>query len=371
MKRVYIAFVIIVIFHFYGCKGKIDSQGKHEGIQVVRNGIKRTYKKIDFNVEKTFGSDDQTEVIGYPAMVDADTSGNIYVLDIRRDKVVKLGPDLGYISTIGQRGVGPGEFNFATCMRTGSSNRLYVTDTGRKIEVFNEKGEHEQLIKTGFLIDKFIIDKQTGLITTGYNDYPNAQEKYYRLADFSIMGKSHSDFFSKEKLRFDRFQRNDITAISPLCVYFTGHSGDIYVCCGDKYEILVYGKDRKLKRKITKKHEPILISAKALKLMNDMLAKYQKKRKGFEKKILYQPIMRSISVDEKGQIWIELYKADNIWKRSYETHYDLFSKKGEYLHTVEIMERIMTPLLFQNNHIYCTIENEAGEYLVKKIKIIE
>lgn len=233
------------------------------------------------------------------------------------------------------------------------------------------RDEHEQTVKIDLLIDKLFIDKHTGLITIGYKKYPNTQEKYYHLCDFSPKEKSYRDFFSKEQLFYDRFQTKGILLVSTLFVLFTGNSGDIYICSGEKYEILIYGKDRKLKKKIIKDYEPIPVSAKALKLGKDMLTKYNKKRKGFEKIARYQPVMKSIALDEKGQIWIELYKPYYKSKESYETNYNLFSKSGKYFFTVKIMEKIINPLLFKNNHVYYTAENKAGDLLIKKIEIIK
>lgn len=370
MKKCCIALVIIIIFQFYGCKDRRGFQDKQKGIHVIRNSINRIYKKIDYQVKRIFGREDQTELIGYPYMIDIDMTGNIYVLDKKRETVIKLDPDLIYITSIGQQGEGPGEFNYSSCMHTDRSNRLYVPDISRKIEIFNDRGEHEQTVKIDFVIDKLFIDKHTGVITIGYKKYPNTREKYYHLCDFSLKEKSYSDFFSKEQLFYDRFQTKGILLVSPLIVLFTGNSGDIYICSGDKYEILIYGKDRKLKKKIIKEYKPIPVSAKALKLGKDMLTKYNKKRKGFEKIARYQPVMKSFAIDEKEQIWVELYKPYNIWKNSYETSYDLFSKSGKYLFTVKIMEKILTPLLFKNNHVYFAAEDRAGEYLIKKIQIV-
>lgn len=370
MKTLCVTLAIIIMFQFYGCTGGEGSRDTHEGIEVVRSGKERVDKKIAVRVEGIFGKEDQAEVIGNPGFIAGDMTGNIYIMDKKREVALKLDSDLNYITSIGQKGEGPGEFSYTSCMTTDGSSRVYVGDLKNKIEIFNDKGQHEQAVKLDFWIDEIFIDKHTGRFTTGYSrTKPNTGERYYYLSDFSLKEKSHSPFFSKKLSNTKKYQSDDVYLVSPYFVLFTGYSGDIYACCGDKYEILIYGKDRKLKKKIIKEYEPIPVSEKELNKVKKLILDLYNNSKNFKNIPEYHPVMNSIAVDEQGQIWIELYKPYHIWKNSYETCYDLFSKNGKYLYSVKIMEKMRTPLVFKNNHVYGGVENKEGDFLLKKIKI--
>ncbi len=97
-----------------------------------------------------------------------------------------------------------------------------------------------------------------------------------------------------------------------------------------------------------------------------VVEKYPGILKMFKKTARYYPVMRSIILDQKEKLLIELYQTQELRKNSYKTIYDIFSKDGKYLHTMIIMEKVLTPLLFQNNYVYYISESKTGAIVLKK-----
>jgi DNA-binding beta-propeller fold protein YncE len=71
--------------------------------------------------------------------------GRLYVADTAAHVVRVFGRDGRLLQTIGQRGVGDGQFNFPTLLwRDAGSGRLYVTDSlNFRVQVFNQAGGFE------------------------------------------------------------------------------------------------------------------------------------------------------------------------------------------------------------------------------------
>jgi DNA-binding beta-propeller fold protein YncE len=84
-------------------------------------------------------------------------SNRLYVADAQRHQVSVWDLHGGYLSSFGQRGGGPGEFNYPTHLAAGPGGRLLVTDSlNGRIQVFDASGRFERSIgspgdKPGFL----------------------------------------------------------------------------------------------------------------------------------------------------------------------------------------------------------------------------
>jgi len=67
--------------------------------------------------------------------------GWLYVVDTLRHQVAVVNPIGRFVRWIGQRGAGPGQFNFPTNITRGADGRLYVTDTMNfRVQIFDPAG---------------------------------------------------------------------------------------------------------------------------------------------------------------------------------------------------------------------------------------
>ncbi len=92
----------------------------------------------------TLGESDLSRPVGLA--VDPAT-GNIYIADVGDHRVVVLSQQDTVITTIGTRGIGPGQFNFPTFLTLDTTGRLYVSDSlNSRVQVFTPEGAFERVI---------------------------------------------------------------------------------------------------------------------------------------------------------------------------------------------------------------------------------
>ena len=103
----------------------------------------------------------------FPFFIDADTKGNIYIVEVINTRVKVLDPDANYLYCIGGWGVEPSEFYRPKGVAVDPQNRIFVSDSYMGvIQVFDNNGsflavlgnEKGELLKfktpTGIFIDK-------------------------------------------------------------------------------------------------------------------------------------------------------------------------------------------------------------------------
>ncbi len=77
----------------------------------------------------------------FPFLLDTDTEGNIYIVEVINTRVKVLDPDANYLHNIGGWGVEPAEFYRPKGVAVDSQNRVFVSDsyTG-VIQIFDKEG---------------------------------------------------------------------------------------------------------------------------------------------------------------------------------------------------------------------------------------
>jgi hypothetical protein len=127
------------------------------GILLVHNGKTGKWDnspKVSLAFVKTIGSlesDDENVLFYMPSDIAFDTQGHVYVLDFGNHRIQKFDSEGRYISTIGRKGQGPGEFQYPQSIDLDADGYLYVSDPGnRKIQVLKPDGS---LFKTISLPD--------------------------------------------------------------------------------------------------------------------------------------------------------------------------------------------------------------------------
>ena len=109
-------------------------------------------QKITLSLVRTLGEvgveeDENYQFFG-PIAVQTDQDENIYILELQGKSIKKYGKNFKYISTIGKDGSGPGEFIFPNHFEIGSDSRIYVFDLGnQRIEVMTLEGNYYESIR--------------------------------------------------------------------------------------------------------------------------------------------------------------------------------------------------------------------------------
>ena len=89
-----------------------------------------------------------------------DGSGYVYALDRRQQSVLKFGPDGRFINRFGSRGDGAGQFISVNGIAVDGQGRIYVSDSGRPIQVFDNSGRYlDSFGERGVVFDLVINDR--------------------------------------------------------------------------------------------------------------------------------------------------------------------------------------------------------------------
>ena len=203
--------------------------------------------KKDFTLKKELeiGSleGDEDYIFGFIADVKIDSLGNIYILDVKMNRVVKYNQDGKFILRFGEQGVGPGEFEDPRAIALDSTGRIYVLDSG-KVIIFDEGGSFIESFRFDFMgVDIALNDKGNLLILGARNNQLfnvyDREGKY--LYSFGNQVNIPEDF---SKLKGAGLFR------TPLRLWAYGKK--IFVMNPYKYEIWLY-EDEKLKGRLTRR----------------------------------------------------------------------------------------------------------------------
>ncbi|MGD2245407.1 MAG: NHL repeat-containing protein [Candidatus Aminicenantes bacterium] len=124
-----------------------------DGIRVVHNEKDGKWgKKVPISLEyiRNIGeleTEDENLAFHIPSDIAIDDQGNIYILDAGNHRIQKFGPDGKYITTLGNRGQGPGEFFLPLSLDIDPNGYLYVSDPqNQRIQILNPDGEEHKTL---------------------------------------------------------------------------------------------------------------------------------------------------------------------------------------------------------------------------------
>jgi hypothetical protein len=122
--------------------------------QIVKNnkgGLWKGSPAVKLEFLRRFGGDapeDENSALKSPCDVVCDSLGNIYVLDSGNNRIQKFNAEGKFLISIGRRGQGPREFQYASSLAIDSRDRIFVYDGGNlRIQILLTSGEMEEIIK--------------------------------------------------------------------------------------------------------------------------------------------------------------------------------------------------------------------------------
>jgi len=125
-----------------------------DNVRVIHNekgGIWGSDPKVDLRLVRTIGDidvEDENLAFRSPCDIVLDSTGNMYILDAGNSRIQKLSPEGNFISSIGRKGQGPGDFNYPRSIEMDANDNLYVFDAGnRRIQIFTSDGNVSKTIK--------------------------------------------------------------------------------------------------------------------------------------------------------------------------------------------------------------------------------
>jgi len=302
--------------------------------------------------------------------IKVDKKGRIYVLDSKAARIQVYDIAGKFISTIGGKGQGPGEFFAPSSFFVNEKGNIYIYDTmTRKITVFSEDWIYKEFISLNEIAHgKFSVDKKGNILfnTVAFEPDGNMYISFIKLRPKENIKKKYiSALFLKPiidgKRRFiyeHPYQQNIyfsllgngnialVKSLEPTIYYFSGEG-----------EILSKVLKEEKSERITKKEKEIVFT--------DF---FKQMRKGLHDKVFFpesRPIYSNLLIDDENRIYLERFKPIN--EKSSDYFYYVFNEKGKYLYNLVLNFRIEC---IKSGYVYTIkINEESGEIKLLRYKI--
>ncbi len=151
---------LILMFSQDPCLSKQDTNTKEtkKGISIVHNQKPVWGKNPEVELEfiRSIGveeSENENYQLFYVSDVVKDKKDNYYILDLGNNRIQKYGPDGRYISTIGRKGQGPGDFLVPRCVVINKGDLVVLNSGNMRIDRFSFDG----IYKKSFKLERFLL----------------------------------------------------------------------------------------------------------------------------------------------------------------------------------------------------------------------
>jgi len=371
MKRI-VPLVLLGCFVALSCAKKEEEflTETIDGVRVVRNLAakpEKALRRLRFVEDLSVGGEEAAgeNLLYSPTDIDADSSGNIYILDSRDTLIRRFDEKGAYVRPIGRKGQGPGEFQNPACMEVAPGGTILVADPYQmRLVTMAPNGD---FIKSTIMKD-WISDLSygpDGVIIAGYNDSASSE---YRVGTLDLETGRITSFFSQSTYWPARFQDKKMRYDFPYFVRWASNSTKkLLVGSAIGYEISVMNPEGHLEFKFKKDHEKIPVQGEMLKEIKSLALRgpnpYVKNP--------YYPVFESLAIDERDRVWVQHYQPKWADRMNQETPYDVFSPDGIFLFETRIPGHVYSKLIFKNGFIYALKKAESGYPKAVRLKLEE
>ncbi len=317
-----------------------EPQTNGRDVKIVRNrNIPPTLenKKIKLIRELVIGGEDGDENAEFyrPSPVFSDIYGNIYVCESASGQIKKFDGNGNYLTTIGQKGAGPGEFSGNLYGSFDSNGHLWVYDTGtQRLSKFTSAGIYQQSILLPFInpVTSFVMDDKNLFY---FSMYDPTLEKVVHIFDGN--GKPISSFGEPAKLEIsNRFiartvRKNIYSSVLAIA------DGYIYSSQRNPYKIDQFTMTGELVMRIFRENE--FMPPPPLKMISKETYRYS------------IPATSRLIARRGGMIINWVYIPRNVSKTAGSV-VDLFDLNGQLLASLLIPEKIYATHMDKNGKIY-------------------
>ena len=286
--------------------------------------------------------------VGAVSGLEADSKGNIYVLDSYDDKVLKFDPAGNYLTSIGGKGQGPGEFQAPTRILMDGQDRLYVQDIMRMaLFVFSADGKFLKGINgPGIILRGCQISLNSHAdIICGYEALPAMDEKQvYAIARFDSAFKPVRILYERPGgFTFKMVNGRLIEAprFTPEVIWTMGPEDRLYVSSNDSYDIRILSAAGALIKNFRRDYTPEKVTADERRQILEGYKRFGDAAKGIEIPAVKPPFRDFCFI--KDQLYVLRKRVGRVW------NFDIFDKDGEF---IEAKSLDFLPLVYKNGFVY-------------------
>lgn len=383
-----ILFFLLSFFILLNCSSNKEFSAPYleetvDDVRFLHNFQPDIHKQIRFIEELIIGNDSDTEENMFldPSEIEADSEGNIYILENLDSTIKKFNSSGHFIKKIGREGQGPGEFVELNSIEINRKNELFAYDSAlRKIEVFATNGDLIKTIKLNrYTVKHFKLGKDGTLFMGQEKLKPinNKSKLHYTISRYNMMTNKDFDIcwmrpIGRETMQF-KYKGGILSFSNALHVKWDINSlNNIYIESPNNYEVNIFSSEGNLllvfDRTLKSLYKKDISKQEFIEEFSAFRRKYFPKAN--QDSVSLYPVFRSISIDENDRVWIRLMTSDSIESASC-TYFDVFSKNGVYLYTTGINRAVDSNLAFKNGFLYILIVNDKGYKNAVKMRIVE
>jgi len=324
-----------------------------DGVTIVKNPIEPLNPELHITFEEdiTIGAEvgDENYMFGSQVFMNTDDEGNFYVTDWDRKTVRKYDPDGKFLHSIGRPGQGPGEFQDVSEVRFDVEGNIYLNDVkNQRISFLKKDGNYIKGIKTPTVFERVVMISKGFYIAMSADNVELGKSKkwdyFYGLFDdnFKLLAEflrlpqeANAQYKNPDSLTQVMADSLSREAFVPFVNYVLGINDSIYFGYPKNYEIKVYSPEGKLKKIIKRDFKPVEISEMhkeffeqnlSRQLLSKMPANEEKKVFELIKYPKYKPAYERFTLMENGWIFVVVDSVRDGLKLV-----DIFSEDGEFL----------------------------------------
>jgi hypothetical protein len=377
MKKYIAVYISLFLFPVIcGCRTQQVDKRFEDGVEIVTNHVE-PYRiegqPSSLHLEEVMVLDTEDPVVAATGLVDinafqVDSKGGIYLLSQRGEDhfFFKFTHEGKFVRSFGPKGQGPGEMVFPLLPRMLPQDRLAVTDIMKKLMVFDAEGNlvSETRIDPNFVIVN-PLDKGNSVVfwKAGAED-TTAEHFNEKTSLFSPDGR---EIQALDKLDIGR----QAQFLDPIFVWHVNLDRIFQINEQRGYEILVYGSEGSLVRKIQKQFDPVRLAPETREALLQGIPDNSPLRDPGVTPDLLPPIHTLFS-DEAGRLYAVTFEKG---ERQAEYWCDIFNRDGAFFARVSLpvhFSRNPFPIyaLVKNQYLYCVGEKENGFQQLKIFRMI-
>jgi hypothetical protein len=174
MKLLFSCFHLIFVLAFslsFSFSQEIETKSSIRLVHNKKGGKWGNHPKISLELLKTVGDVntlDENFAFHNPDEMALDTEGNLYILDSGNHRILKFSPQLLFLSSFGQRGQGPGDFQNPTSIEVDPQNFIYVADPrNNRISIFPPNSKNPRTINFPYFYTQKVRYMPNGKLAVG------------------------------------------------------------------------------------------------------------------------------------------------------------------------------------------------------------